>query len=82
MKYLIIIALLLLSGCKKHRFEYSDGYYEDTFLCALYPTPFYTIVTAHDSDDAKRAFAEWQVRQYKLPVDNIDCVLQNPNNFK
>lgn len=70
-KYIILFFLLL--GCeKKHHFVYSDGSYEDLYVCYVYPSGFRMDFAGVNIETAY-AQARYFSSTYVPSTDNIAC---------
>ncbi len=72
MKLIVLLILISLGCTKKHHFVYSDGYYEDLYICYVYPSEFRRDFTSHDVDGAE-AQAEYFTKIYIPTTDMIKC---------
>lgn len=72
---LLLILLLFQLGCtKKHHFVYSDGSFEDLFICYVYPSGFRMDFAG---DDVYSAYAQARLfaQTYIPRTEYIRCEL-------
>ena len=77
----ILLLLIMLMGCSsptKHLHEYSDGYYEDLYLCDIYPYGF-SMYHASSSEVTPKNATEIQAKEAGLKNFNVQCKKIPPN---